>query len=78
MYIAKTDAWYLERVIFMMAGLMATLSAVLSWLVSPWWLILTALVGVNLIIFASTGFCLMANIIHKAGVKPRLSKQEVR
>ena len=74
MYMARTDGWYLERVVFLMAGVMAGLSAVLAWQVSPWWLILTALVGVNLIIFALSGFCLMANILYKLGVRPRLQR----
>jgi len=74
MYMAKTDGWYLERVVFLMAGVMAGLSSVLAWQVSPWWLILTALISVNLIIFAVSGFCLMANILYKLGVKPRLNR----
>ncbi len=72
MYIAKTDSWYLERVIWLVAGLFASLSALLTWLHSPYWLILTALVGINLLIFALTGFCLMANILHKLGFRSRI------
>jgi hypothetical protein len=74
MYIAKTDQWYLERIIWLIAGVFSLSSAVLAWVHSPYWLILTALVGINLIIFALTGFCLMANIIYKLGAKPRLQK----
>jgi hypothetical protein len=74
MYMAKTDGWYLERVVFLIAGVMAGLSAVLAWQVSPWWLILTALISVNLIIFAVSGFCLMANILYKLGIRPRLQR----
>ena len=74
MYIAKTDTWYLERIIWLIAGIFSLSSAVLAWLHSPYWLILTALVGVNLIVFALTGFCLIANIIYKLGAKPRLQK----
>ena len=76
MYIAKTDNWYLERVIWLIAGLFALSSAMLAWLHSPYWLLLTGLVGVNLIVFSLTGFCLMANIIYSLGVKPRLQKQQ--
>ena len=74
MYMAKTDGWYLERVVFLIAGVMAGLSAALAWQVSPWWLILTALISVNLIIFAVSGFCLMANMLYKLGVRPRLQR----
>ncbi|MCX8070524.1 MAG: DUF2892 domain-containing protein [Thermodesulfovibrionales bacterium] len=72
MYIAKTDTWYLERVIWLMAGIMTGLSALLTWLHSPYWLILTGLVSLNLLIFAFTGFCIMANILYKLGIKSRI------
>jgi len=72
MYRAQTDSWYLERLIWLIAGIFTLGSAVLAWLHSPYWLILTALVGINLIVFSLTGFCLMANIIYKLGAKPRL------
>lgn len=76
MYIAQTDSWYLERIIWLIAGIFALGSALLAWLHSLYWLILTGLVGINLIVFALTGFCLMANIVYKLGVKPRLSKMK--
>lgn len=74
MYIAQTDSWYLERIIWLIAGIFSLGSALLAWLHSPYWLILTGLVGINLIVFALTGFCLMANILFKLGAKPRLGK----
>ena len=69
MYLAKTDKWYLERVIWLVAGIFILLSLTLSYFISPYWLILTALVGLNLIIFAFTGFCIMANLLVKLGFK---------
>lgn len=69
MYIAKTDKWYLERSIFLIAGVMILLSLALAFFVNKYWLILTALVGMNLVIFALSGFCIMANILTKAGIK---------
>lgn len=72
MYLAKTDSWYLERMTWLIAGLVALTSAILTWLHSDYWVILTALVGINLLVFALTGFCLMANILHKLGFKPRI------
>lgn len=75
MYIAKTDSWYLERIIWLIAGIFTLLSVILATIHSPYWLILTALVGINLIIFALTGFCLMANLLYVLGAKPRLQKE---
>ncbi|MFQ3573109.1 MAG: DUF2892 domain-containing protein [Thermodesulfovibrionales bacterium] len=73
MYIAKTDSWYLERVIWLVAGVMTLLSSVLTWFHSPYWVLLTGLVGVNLLIFAFTGFCVMANILYKLGLRSRIN-----
>lgn len=69
MYIAKTDNWYLERVLHLIAGIIILLSLGLAYFFSKYWLILTAFVGLNLIIFSMTGFCLMANILVKFGIK---------
>jgi hypothetical protein len=74
MYIASTDSWYLERAIFLVAGIFTFASALLAWLYSPYWLIFTAFIGINLIIFATTGFCLMANILYRLGLQPRLQR----
>ncbi len=74
MYIASTDSWYLERAAFLVAGIFTLASALLAWLYSPYWLIFTVLIGINLIIFGATGFCLMANVLYKLGLKPRLQR----
>jgi hypothetical protein len=68
-YIASTDRWYLERIIWLVAGVFTLGGTLLAWLHSPYWLILTALVGINLIIFALTGFCIMANILYRLGAR---------
>lgn len=57
MYLLKTDSWYLEGIIFLMAGCINSLSIILVLAHSTWWLILTGLVSVNLLVFALTGFC---------------------
>jgi hypothetical protein len=49
--------WPLERVLFLMAGAMTILSAVLAALVSPWFLLLTAFVGANQLAFVAFGDC---------------------
>ena len=71
LYLAQTGRWYLERVIWLVAGTITLVSVGLSLLVSPYWLILTALVGVNLLIFAFTGFCIMANVLVRLGFRPQ-------
>lgn len=47
----------LERALFAMAGTMTLLSVVLAALVSPWFLLLTAFVGINQLLFVLAGDC---------------------
>ncbi len=49
--------WPLERVLFALAGTMTLLSVGLAVLVSPWFLILTAFVGVNQWLYVIAGAC---------------------
>ncbi len=69
MYIAKTDKWYLERILFFVAGVLILLSLALTYFISKYWLILAGIMGLNLILFATTGFCTVANVLVKIGAK---------
>jgi len=50
-------AWPLERVLFLLAGSVTLLSALLAAVVSPWFLLLTAFVGLNQLAFVAFGNC---------------------
>ncbi len=52
-----TTGWPLERALFAMAGTVTLLSAALAAVVSPWFLLLTAFVGVNQWLFVAVGAC---------------------
>ena len=54
---ARQRSWPLERVLFLMAGTMTGLSAVLAAVVSPWFLLLTGFVAVNQLAFVALGNC---------------------
>jgi len=58
----------LEGAIRVIAGSFVLLSLALARWVSPWWLLLAAFVGVNLIQSAFTGFCPAELILRRAGV----------
>ena len=47
----------LENSIRLLAGTLVLVSVVLTWLVSPWWLLLGAFVGLNLAQSSLTHFC---------------------
>lgn len=59
----------LDRAVLAFAGAMVLVSAALAWLVSPYWLLLTAFVGANMVQAAITGFCPAAIIFSKLGLK---------
>jgi len=59
--------WPLERVLFALAGSMTLLSVLLTMLVSPWFLVLAAFVGVNQWLFVGVGSC-PASIVLERGI----------
>jgi len=60
----------IDRFVLAFAGSVVLLSVVLAHFVSPWWLLLTLFVGLNLLQSAFTGVCPLAIILRKAGLKP--------
>jgi hypothetical protein len=59
-----------DRMVMAFAGAMVLLSVTLAHFFSPWWLLLAAFVGLNLFQAAFTGFCPLAMILKRFGVKP--------
>lgn len=60
----------IERTVLAFAGAMILISLGLAHFVSPGWLWLTAFVGLNLFQSAFSGFCPLAIILRKLGLKP--------
>lgn len=60
----------LDRTVLAFAAIMVLLSAALVYFVSPWWLLLTLFVGLNMLQSAFTGFCPAAMMFRALGVKP--------
>lgn len=58
----------LDRAVLLLAGTLTVLSALLVALVSPWWWLLTAFVGLNLLQSSITSFCPAAVIFRRLGV----------
>jgi hypothetical protein len=59
----------LDRVVLAFAGSVIVLSVILSAVHSPNWLYFTGFVGLNLLQSSITGFCPLAVILKKAGLK---------
>ena len=63
----------IENGVRVMAGAMILISVALVHFVSPWWLLFTAFIGLNLIQSAFTGICPAAALLRKLGLKAGIS-----
>ena len=59
----------IDRAVMAFAGMMILASLTLNYLHHPYWLALTAFVGLNLFQASFTGFCPLALILKKLGLK---------
>ncbi len=64
--VAARTGWSLERVLFAMAGTVVLLGALLSAVVSTWFLLLVAFVGVNQWLYVVAGNCPASIVLTKA------------
>lgn len=53
----------LERIVFRTAGTLVLAGLLLGYFVSPYWLLLSAFVGINLLQASFTGFCPLTKIL---------------
>ena len=60
----------IERGLRLSAGVMVLLSVLLTVLHGPYWIILTVVVGLNLVQSAFTNWCPMVWFLGRAGLKP--------
>jgi len=60
----------IDRVVMAFAGIVILSSLALSHWFGPYWLLLAAFVGLNLLQAAFTGFCPLAIILKRLGFKP--------
>ena len=58
-----------ERYLRLIAGLFAVSTVALGYWVSPYWFLLTAFVGLNLLQSAFTNWCPMMTMLRKLGVQ---------
>lgn len=58
----------IDRAVLAMAGTIILVSILLVALVSSWWLLLTAFVGLNLLQSSITGFCPAALVFQRLGL----------
>ena len=65
----------IDRIVLAFAGTMILISLALSQIHHPAWLWLTAFVGANLLQSAFTGFCPLALVLKRLGLKAGMAFQ---
>ena len=67
----KQSRWPLERVLFAMAGTGVLLGVLLAAVVSPWFLLLAAFVGLNQWLLVVFGVCPASLVLSRIGIAPQ-------
>jgi hypothetical protein len=71
-YIVPTHRWYIERAVWLIAGIVLLVSTTLAALVEPLAVLFVIATGVSSIIVALTGFCMVGNTLRLFGFTPML------
>jgi hypothetical protein len=74
LYFMQTDQWFLERYIYVFVGVNLSIASLLARFVDTAWLYFTGFVGTATIVFAFSGFCIMANLLYRLGAEPRMRR----
>jgi hypothetical protein len=77
-YIVPTSQWYIERTVWLIAGIVLLACTAMALLVNRLWIlgvIATGLVSINV---AFTGFCPVGNVLRLFGFRPMLADDEPR
>jgi hypothetical protein len=65
----KEHAMNVDKAVLTFAGFVVLLGLALGWYVSPYWFLLTAFAGLNMIQASFTGFCPAAIVFKKLGFR---------
>lgn len=71
-YMVPTDRWYIERTVWMIAGIVLLGSTALALWVDPRWILLVVATGIASVTVALTGFCVIGNALYRLGFTPML------
>jgi hypothetical protein len=71
-YIVPTHRWYIERTVWLIAGVVLLTSTALALLVNPLWILGVTATGLASINVAFTGFCPVGNVLRLFGFTPML------
>jgi hypothetical protein len=71
-YIVPTHRWYIERTVWLIAGLALLTCTALAAFYQPLWALGVIVVGLASINVALTGFCVVGNVLRLFGLTPML------
>lgn len=74
-YIVPVTRWYIERTVWLIAGIALLASTALAMLVNPLWILGVAATGLVSIQVALTGFCPVGNVLQLCGFTPMLGSK---
>ncbi len=73
-YIVPTNRWYIERTVWLIAGVVLIACTALAALVNPFWVLGVIVTAVFSITVAFTGFCVVGNVLRLFGFRPMLGR----
>jgi len=71
-YIVPTHRWYIERTVWLIAGIVLLAGSALSLLLQPLWILAVTATGLVSINVSLTGFCPLGNVLRLFGFTPML------
>lgn len=66
--LVRDRGWTIDRLVPLLAGILVLVSTGLAAVLSPWWLVLTMVVGANLLLYSAVGWCPATLIMARLGV----------
>ncbi len=74
-YMVPVNRWYIERTVWLIAGIMLLASTALALLLNPLWILGVTATGLVSINVALTGFCPVGNVLRLFGFTPMLASK---
>jgi DUF2892 family protein len=71
-YIVPTNRWYIERTVWLIAGVVLLISTAMALLKNPLWILGVTATGLVSINVAFTGFCPVGSVLRQFGFTPML------
>ena len=74
LYIVPTDRWYIERTVWLLAGVVILAATALAARGHPLWVLFVMVTAAVSIGVGLTGFCPVGNVLARLGFEPRLAR----